>query len=105
MEELVAVVPDLWADHHVLTARDALVALTGVQQVDASARDLTVRVLYDPGATDGEAIRAALTAAGYPPGEPDQAESRKDKPAWAGGPRITTTNATDLSMSGDYRKY
>jgi copper chaperone CopZ len=86
MDDLVAVVPDMWADHHVLTARAALLALPGVETVEASARDHTVRVAYDP-ATTGEE------------------ESRKDKPAWSHGPRVTVTNATDLAMSGDYRKY
>jgi len=105
MEELVAVVPDMWADHHVLTARAALSDLPGVDRVDASARDLTVRVAYDPAKTGDEAIVAALTAAGYPPGDPAAAEEHKDKPAWSHGPRATSTNATDLSMSGDYRKY
>jgi copper chaperone CopZ len=105
MKELVALVPDMWADHHVLTARSALRELPGVEQVEASARDLTVRVAYDPAETGDEAIVAALTAAGYPPGEPAAEDARKDKPAWSAGPRVTTTNVTDLSMSGDYRKY
>ena len=105
MEELVAVVPDMWADHHVLGARAALDGLAGVERVDASARDLTVRIAYDPAQTGSEALVAALTAAGYPPGEPAEPETHKDKPAWSGGPRVTTTNATDLSMSGDYRQY
>jgi copper chaperone CopZ len=105
MDDLVAVVPDMWADHHVLTARAALLALPGVEAVEASTRDLTVRVAYDPATTGEEAIVDALTAAGYPPGEPAGEESRKDKPAWSHGPRVTVTNATDLAMSGDYRKY
>lgn len=105
MDELVAVVPDMWADHHVLTARGALRDLPGVEQVEASARDLTVRVVFDPQQTGDEAIVAALTAAGYPLGQPTGEEPRKDKPAWAVAPRVTGTNATDLAMSGDYRKY
>ncbi len=48
---------------------------------------------------------AALAAAGYEAGEPEADEARKDKPAWSAGPRVTGTNATDLAMSGDYRKY
>jgi copper chaperone CopZ len=105
MDELVAVVPDMWADHHVLTAREAVSALPGVEQVEASARDLAVRVSYDPKKTGEDAIVAALTAAGYPPGEPAAAEPHKDNPAWAQAPRTTGTNATDLAMSGDYRQY
>lgn len=57
------------------------------------------------GLTGDAVVVAALSAAGYPPGEPAAEESRTDKPAWGAGPRVTTTNATDLSMSGDYRKY
>ena len=105
MNELVAVVPDMWADHHVLTVRKALSDLPGVGEVTASARDLMVRVAYDPQATGEEAIVDALSAAGYPPGEPNVDEARKDKPAWGTAPRVTRTNATDLTMSGDYRKY
>ncbi len=105
MEELVAVVPDLWADHHVLRVREALRDLPGVEQVDASARDLTVRVAFDPVQTGSEAIVEALSTAGYPPGEPADAEAHKTKEAWSGGPRVTVTNPADLSMSGDYRKY
>lgn len=105
MDELVAVVPDMWADHHVLTVRHALSDLPGVEQVDASARDLSVRIGFDPQTTSSAALIAALTAAGYPPGDLAAGESRKDKPAWATAPRVTGTNATDLAMSGDYRKY
>jgi copper chaperone CopZ len=105
MNELVAVVPDMWADHHVLSARAALSGLPGVESVVASARDLTVRVAYDPGTTGEGAIVEALTGAGYPPGEPAGSETHKDKPAWATAPRVTRTNASDLAMSGDYRKY
>jgi len=105
MEELVAVVPDMWADHHVLIAREAVAALPGVGNVEASARDLTVRVTYDAETTGRDAIVAALAAAGYPPGEPPSEEAHKDKPAWSTAPRITDTNTSDLAMSGDYRQY
>jgi copper chaperone CopZ len=105
MNELVVVAPDLWADHHVLAARRALHGLPGVREVVASARDTTVWVVYDPGETDDEAILSALNAAGYPAGEPVAAEEHTDKPAWAGAPRVTRTNATDIAMSGDYRQY
>lgn len=105
MNELVVVVPDMWADHHVLAARRALRDLPGIEEVGASARDVTVRVAYDPDATDEAAIVAALAAAGYPAGQPVAGEEHTDKPAWAGAPRITGTNATDIAMSGDYRQY
>lgn len=105
MNELVAVVPDMWADHHVLIARAAVLELPGVAHVEASARDLTVRVTYDPQQSGEEAVVAALTGAGYAPGEPAGSAAQKNKPAWSTGPRVTATNSTDLAMSGDYRKY
>ena len=107
MEELALVLPAMWADHHVLAVRGVLTALPGVGQLDASARDFSLRVAFDPAATGAEAITAALTGAGYAPGDlPAGGEPQRDKPAWAsGGGRTTTTNPADLAMSGDHRKY
>ncbi|HMK92279.1 MAG TPA: hypothetical protein VK576_04710 [Thermoleophilia bacterium] len=107
MEELALVLPAMWADHHVLAVRDVLSALPGVGHVDASARDFGLRVAFDPAATDAAAITAALTGAGYRPGDlPAGGEPQRDKPAWASaGSRTTTTNQADLAMSGDHRKY
>lgn len=106
MERVVLTVPDMWADHHVLSARHALAAMPGVTEVLASARDLRVTVEFDPGLTDAAAIAAALAAAGYQPGElPAAGPPQHDKPSWAGGPRVTTTDAGDAAMSGDYRQY
>ena len=49
---------------------------------------------------------AALTAAGYQPGElPAAGPPHHDKPSWADGPRVTTTDVGDAAMSGDYRQY
>ena len=106
MEQIVLTVPDMWADHHVLTARHALAAIPGVTEVSASARDLRVTVVFDGNLTDGPAITAVLAAAGYVAGEvPAAGPPHHDKPSWAEGPRVTTTDVGDAAMSGDYRQY
>ncbi len=48
MEELVFGVPAMWADHHVLAVRNALFALAGVDNVEASSAFKTVRVVLRP---------------------------------------------------------
>jgi len=99
-------VPAMWADHHVLAVRDALRAMPGVEAVEASALTRQVRVRLAAGA-DAATLGAALTAAGYAPGEPGAPQAaRKDKPAWSSTAlRVTATNPVDLTMSGDHRKY
>jgi hypothetical protein len=92
MEELTLAVPGMWADHHVLAVRGLLREDDAVTLTAASALERTVRIEYDASRTDPQRI----TAAGPP----------TDKPAWAtAGVRVTTTNAVDLAMSGDHRKY
>ena len=44
MEELVLGVPAMYADHHVLAVRNALLGLPGVDEVQASAAFKTVRI-------------------------------------------------------------
>ena len=107
MEELILAVPGMWADHHVLAVRDLLREDDAVASTTASARDCVLRVEYDESRTDPQRITALLTEAGYACGEPEQAAGPPtDKPAWAtAGVRVTTTNAVDLAMSGDHRKY
>ena len=106
MEQLVVTVPEMWADHHVLKVRDALARLPGVTSIVASARDFELRVAYDPDATGQASLLEALTAVGYPPGDPPvEPGNEMNKPAWAAAPRVTTTDAADLAMSGDYRQY
>lgn len=107
MDEFVVTLPGMWADHHVLTVREALGALPGVGVVNASAKDRTVAVSYDPKTTDPAALSACLSASGYESGDiaPDDIPPT-NKPAWAtAGGRKTTTNSVDLTMSGDHRKY
>jgi copper chaperone CopZ len=107
MEELTLAVPGMWADHHVLAVRDLLRENDGVTFTAASALERTVRIEYDASRTDPQRITNLLTEGGYACGEPEQAAGPPtNKPAWAtAGVRITTTNAVDLAMSGDYRKY
>jgi hypothetical protein len=100
----------MFADHHVLKAREALLALSGIEDVYASSAWQAVIVTYDPAAIQPEAIERALAQAGYGPDRttPVLAESAaqfKD-PSWeAMGPRVTETNQADLVLSGDFRKY
>ena len=107
MKELTLAVPSLWADHHVLAVRDLLREDDAVTLTEASALERTVRVQYDEARTDPQRITDLLTKGGYACGAAAEAEAPPtDKPAWAtAGVRVTTTNAVDLAMSGDYRKY
>ena len=107
MEELILAVPGMWADHHVLAVRDLLREDDAVTSTTASALAGAVRVEYDASRTDPQRITALLTKGGYACGQPEQAaDPPTDKPAWAtAGVRVTTTNALDLAMSGDHRKY
>lgn len=111
MEKVVFDVPNLWADHHVLAVRDALLNLEGVENVYASSAWRQVLVTYDAGKTAAEKIEKALVEAGYPVGEggtPMLAhpnDIRRD-PQWAVlGWRKTETNRADLEMSGEFRRY
>ena len=102
--------PAMFADHHVLKAREALFALDGVDDVYASSAWQTVIVSYDPDKTDQAAVAQALAQAGYPPDKttPILAESGKQfkDPAWDTlGVRTTQTNEMDLQMSGEFRRY
>jgi copper chaperone CopZ len=107
MEELTLPVPGMWADHHVLAVREALLQDPGIKAVVASARDMSVQLSFDASQTDQEQITARLSEAGYRVGEQGEAETiPTDKPAWAScGSRVTATDPADLIMSGDHRKY
>ena len=111
MEKVVLDVPTLWADHHVLRIRDALMPHQGVEDVYASSAWKQVLVTYDPAKTDPAAIEKTLADAGYPVGEGEvpvltqPTEKRKD-PKWGVlGIRVTETNQADLEMSGEFRRY
>jgi copper chaperone CopZ len=111
MEKAVLDVPTLWADHHVLAVRGALVNLEGVEDVYASSAWKQVLVVYDDTKTEQAAIEKALAEAGYPVGEggtpvlAQRTDKRRD-PRWDTlDARVTETNRTDLEMSGEFRKY
>lgn len=102
--------PAMFADHHVLKARETLFALQGIEDVYASSAWQAVIVSYDADKVDPAAIEKALVDAGYGPDQatPVLAESGEQfkDPAWeALDVRVTETNMADLRMSGDFRKY
>ncbi len=110
MERVTLSAPALYADHHVLKVREALFAVNGVEDVIASSAWQTVIVSYDESKVGSAAIEQALAKAGYgsdrvTPVLATSGEQFQD-PAWeALGVRVTKTNAKDLEMSGEFRKY
>jgi len=110
MESVILDVPKIYADHHVLAVREALLSLEGVKEVTASSAFKMVRVSYDPAMITPAAIEEKLRAAGYGPGEdwelPTPPEAKEDGSSWFRSIwRVTRTNILDLQMSGDFRKY
>ena len=111
MERVTLDVPTLWADHHVLKVREALLSLKGVDDVYASSAWKQVLVTYDNKKTEAADIEKALAEAGYPVGGEEMAivvqptELRRD-PQWEVlGSRTTETNQIDREMSGEFRRY
>jgi len=104
-------VPTLWADHHVLKVRDALVNLDGVNDVYASAAWKQILVDCDGRKIKRPALEKALADAGYPVGEGEvpvlaQPGKLRRDPQWADmNMRTTKTNMIDLEMSGEFRRY
>jgi copper chaperone CopZ len=110
MKKTVIDVPAMYADHHVLRVREVLLAGPGVSEVQASAARRKVLVHFDEAVTSDEALRDALSAAGYPPDEAPELggfpERHKDGSAWyAVIQRTTTTERKDREMAGDFRRY
>jgi len=110
MKTMTVRVPKMYADHHVLNVRAALLALPGVEEVLASAARRTVTVSFDDGAIGPSKIEGALKDAGYGPGEeaglPEVAPATDlQSPWWQLIQRHTETNMLDLELSGDFRKY
>lgn len=102
--------PAMFADHHVLKARNALLALDGVETVYASSAWQAVIVTYDDIKIAASAIEQTLSEAGYGPDQAlpvlAQSGAQYQDPSWQSlGSRVTETNQTDLAMSGDHRKY
>jgi copper chaperone CopZ len=104
-------VPDLWADHHVIKVRKVLVGAPGVVSVDASAAFKEIAVEYDSTATNPDQLAGMLAAAGYPPATGITPEDGKvvygefDAMWRERGSRAATTNELDIQMSGDFRRY
>jgi copper chaperone CopZ len=111
MSKVVLEVPTLWADHHVLKVRDALVNLEGVDGVYASSSWKQVLVDYNNKKVKKADLEQALAEAGYPVGEGEvpivvQAGEIRRDPQWGVlGARDTVTNQVDLEMSGEFRRY
>ncbi len=110
MEEATFSIPALWADHHTLAVREALLKVGGVEEVIASSLYQDVLVKYDPGAVKAEDLAAALSDAGYQidqtsplPTHPERIDDASDWFQFQ--ERITETDMRDLAMSGDHRKY
>jgi copper chaperone CopZ len=110
MKKTVIKVPGMWADHHVLRVRQALLGLEGVGDVVASSARRTVLVHFDEATLSEDGIRQALEAAGYPPEQPpamiELPERHKDGSSWfVVLDRKTTTEQKDREMAGDFRRY
>jgi excisionase family DNA binding protein len=111
MEKTGFEVPSMYADHHVIAVRKALMGLDGVEDVYASSAWQQVLVSYDPGKIDQATIEKVLADAGYPVGDGQtpmlvSPGKRQKDPAWDMlGARVTRTNQADIRMSGEFRKY
>ena len=58
-------VPAMYGDHHVLEVRSILLAMPGIEEVNASSCFHTVEVVYDPTKVNDGEIEARLGEAGY----------------------------------------
>ncbi len=108
MNKISLTIPAMYADHHVMLVRQALLKLNGVENVTASAAFKQVTIEYSD-KQNPDTLIDALKTAGYVPGQPQVIERSPDHtadPAWdVLAPRIVTTNKVDLQMSGEFRKY
>jgi copper chaperone CopZ len=110
MQKTVISVPTMFADHHVLRVREALLGLSGVSKVVASSARKQVAVAYDDSVLSSDRIAQALVEAGYPPNEElpilgQHHQSEDGSPWYTVLQRVTTTEMKDLEMSGDFRRY
>lgn len=111
MEKTVLNLPTLYADHHVMILRDALLAVEGVTDVYVSSAWKQAVVTFDPKKTDPSGIEGAVVAAGYPVGEAEtpilvKREDIGRDPQWEKlDIRVSKTNQADLEMSGEHRRY
>jgi excisionase family DNA binding protein len=58
-------VPAMYGDHHVLEVRGILLAMPGIEEVNASSCFHTVEIVYDPSKVSDDDIKARLGEAGY----------------------------------------
>ena len=110
MEKIVLQIPTMWADHHILSVREALEQVRGVTNIVASSMYKDVVIHYDPSATSPDALAQVLGQAGYPvgvePALPPHPSRIDDTAAWFQlQERVTVTDRRDLEASGDHRKY
>mgnify|MGYP001023628929 CR=1 FL=1 len=110
MQKTVISVPTMFADHHVLRVREALLGLSGVTKVVASSARKKVAVAYDDSVISSDRIAQVLTEAGYPPNQElpilgRHQQSQDGSPWYTVLQRVTTTEMKDLEMSGDFRRY
>lgn len=107
MEELILGVPSMYADHHVLAVRSALLNTDGVAEVEASSAFKTVRVQFDPDLATAQTIAVALMDAGYPPAGLDSngkaevpVSTGKKDPAWVAlNMRTVETHPAELGAA------
>ena len=101
-------VPSMYADHHVTAVRESLSALSGVEDIDASAAFKKVTVKHTKQVSK-KALVEALEKAGYPVTEEKPVEEEPSSlgdPAWYEcASRSIKTDPADLEMSGDFRMY
>jgi hypothetical protein len=82
-----------------------------VGNVNASSAFKEIVIEYDGKATSPEALAKLLVAAGYPPatglaGDDGKVVYGEFDAMWRErGTRVTVTDARDLAMSGDFRRY
>ncbi len=111
MEKILLDMPSMYADHHVLSVRNALDGLKGIEDIYASSTWKQLLISYDPKQVKPKAIEDALANAGYPVGEGEPqmlvtASDIKRDPQWAVlDVRVCQTNNADLEMSGEFRRY
>jgi copper chaperone CopZ len=103
-------VPGMYADHHVLRVREALLGVQGVTEVKASAARRKVAVGFDEQTAAADTIRRAILSAGYAldeaPATAQFPQRHKDGSAWYSVlDRRTTTELKDREMAGDFRRY
>lgn len=110
MKRMIFSVPAMYADHHVLRVRQALLDLAGVQQVVASAARKAVSIEFDEQALTPEKLQETLAQAGYA-SDQQAMVAATPKPSVDGSAwylilqRTTKTEFKDREMAGDFRRY